>query len=95
MDHFHQNRSYAYIGCNSSRIIPVLFSVCLLEGLKLVMDFVINHSSDQHPWFLKSIDKIDPYTDYYIWKDPKGFDSNGKPIPPNNWVCLTNIPMLE
>ena len=50
------------------------------------MDLVINHSSDEHEWFQKSIKKIDPYTDYYIWADPKGYDQNGKPIPPNNWV---------
>ena len=50
------------------------------------MDFVPNHSSDQHQWFLKSVAKEEPYTDYYIWKDPSGFDENGNPIPPNNWV---------
>ena len=27
----------------------------------------------------------EPYTDYYIWADPKGIDKEGKPIPPNNW----------
>ena len=50
------------------------------------MDFVPNHSSDQHQWFLKSVAKEEPYTDYYIWKDPAGFDESGNPIPPNNWV---------
>jgi glycosidase len=58
------------------------------------MDFVPNHSSDEHEWFQKSVQKVDPYTDYYVWKDPKGFDADGKPIPPNNWVCfiLINCP---
>ena len=50
------------------------------------MDYVPNHSSNQHPWFIKSIAKEDPYTDYYVWKDPKGWDNDGNPIPPNNWV---------
>ena len=39
------------------------------KGLRLIMDFVPNHSSNEHEWFLKSEQKDDPYTDYYIWKD--------------------------
>ncbi|XP_065220132.1 maltase A2-like [Planococcus citri] len=56
--------------------------------LHLVIDLVINHSSDKHIWFEKSVNKIDPYTDYYIWVDPKGYDQNGFPIPPNNWFSV-------
>jgi oligo-1,6-glucosidase len=49
-------------------------------GLKIVMDLVINHSSDQHPWFIESrSSKKNPKRDYYIWRDGK----NGGP--PNNW----------
>lgn len=54
-------------------------------GLKFMIDFVGNHCSDQHVWFEKSVQKIEPYTDYFIWKDPNGYDRNGKPSPPNNW----------
>ncbi len=50
------------------------------------MDFVINHTSDEHPWFNMSIERKKPYHNYYIWKKAKGFDSHGNPIPPNNWV---------
>ncbi|CAG7819462.1 unnamed protein product [Allacma fusca] len=56
------------------------------RGIKLIMDIVPNHSSDEHEWFNKSINRIEPYTDYYVWRDAKGRDSEGKPIPPNNWV---------
>ncbi|XP_065224229.1 maltase 1-like [Planococcus citri] len=56
------------------------------RGIKVVLDMVVNHSSDEHPWFIKSVNKTEPYTDYYIWKNPKGFDKKGKPIPPNNWL---------
>lgn len=50
------------------------------RGLKLVMDLVVNHSSDEHHWFMESRkSKENPYRDYYIWKDPK----DGKE--PNNW----------
>ncbi|XP_065222684.1 maltase 1-like [Planococcus citri] len=58
------------------------------RGLKLVIDLVINHSSDQHPWFIKSIKNEKPYADFYVWKDPKGYEINGDPIPPNNWLSV-------
>ncbi|XP_059476122.1 maltase 1-like [Neocloeon triangulifer] len=55
-------------------------------GLKLVMDFVPNHTSDEHDWFIRSVNREDPYTNYYIWKDSLGLDANGTQIPPNNWL---------
>ncbi|XP_065223403.1 maltase 1-like [Planococcus citri] len=55
------------------------------RNLKLIIDMVINHSSNKHPWFIHSVNKKKPYTDYYVWKDPAGYDRNGNPIPPNNW----------
>ena len=57
------------------------------HGIKILMDLVANHTSDEHPWFKESrSSKDNPYRDYYIWKDPKGFDEDGNPIPPNNWA---------
>lgn len=42
------------------------------KGLKIVMDLVVNHTSDQHKWFQESKkSKDNPYSDYYIWRDPK------------------------
>lgn len=42
------------------------------RGMKLVMDLVVNHTSDEHPWFQESRKgKDNPYRDYYIWKKPK------------------------
>ncbi|WP_283584172.1 alpha-glucosidase [Limosilactobacillus difficilis] len=50
------------------------------RGMKLVMDLVVNHTSDQHKWFQESKkSKDNPYRDYYIWRDGK----NGQA--PNNW----------
>lgn len=57
-------------------------------GIKLIMDFVPNHSSDAHEWFIRSARRDPGYEDYYVWRDPKGFDEKGRPIPPNNWVSL-------
>ena len=50
------------------------------RGMKILMDLVVNHTSDEHEWFQKSRQRIDPYTDYYIWRPAK---PNGKL--PNNW----------
>ncbi len=51
------------------------------RGLKLIIDLVVNHSSDEHVWFQESRKSRDnPYRDFYIWKKPKPDGS-----PPNNW----------
>ena len=51
-------------------------------GMKLVMDLVVNHTSDEHPWFQESRrSRENPYRDYYIWKEPK---AGGMP---NNWAA--------
>ena len=53
------------------------------RGIRLVMDLVVNHTSDEHEWFKQSrSSKDNPYRDYYIWR--KGRGKNGK-RPPNNW----------
>ncbi|KML43538.1 glycoside hydrolase family 13 protein [Cytobacillus firmus] len=50
------------------------------RGMKVIMDLVVNHTSDQHPWFVESrSSKNNPKRDWYIWKDPK----DGRE--PNNW----------
>lgn len=57
-----------------------LLSEAHKRNLKIVMDLVFNHTSDEHPWFVESKKSLDnPYRDYYIWKDAK----EGKE--PNNW----------
>jgi len=60
-----------------------LFAEAEKRDIKIIMDLVINHTSDEHDWFIKSRDKDSPYRDYYIWKpaDPEG-------RPPNNWTTF-------
>lgn len=53
------------------------------RGMKLVLDLVVNHTSDEHPWFIESrSSKTNPKRDWYIWQDPK----NGQE--PNNWESI-------
>ncbi len=54
------------------------------RGIKLVMDLVVNHTSDEHPWFVESASSKDsPKRDWYIWRDPR---EGGEPTAePNNW----------
>src|SRR3989344_2957623 len=52
--------------------------------IKAIMDFVINHTSSEHPWFLESKSSLNnPRRNWYIWRDPKEDGS-----PPNNWLSI-------
>jgi alpha-glucosidase len=54
------------------------------RGLKIILDWVANHTSDQHPWFQESRSSRDNHKrDWYLWRDP-GPDGS----PPNNWVSI-------
>lgn len=54
-------------------------------GLKIVLDFVPNHSSTENEWFKKSVNREKGYEDYYVWSDGK-VDENGQRQPPSNWL---------
>ncbi|QAY67008.1 glycoside hydrolase family 13 protein [Paenibacillus protaetiae] len=57
------------------------------RGMKLILDLVINHTSDEHPWFIESRSSIhNPKRDWYIWRDGK----DGKE--PNNWESIFSGP---
>src|SRR3954464_6545699 len=52
------------------------------RNIKFILDFVVNHTSDKHPWFVESkSSKTNPKRDWYIWRDGKGPNQ-----PPNNWT---------
>ena len=60
------------------------------RGIKIVMDLVVNHTSDEHRWFVESRKSADnPFRDYYIWKEPK----DGRA--PNNWGSSFGGPAWE
>jgi alpha-glucosidase len=61
------------------------------KGLKLILDFVPNHTSDRHPWFQESrSSRTSSKRDWYIWRDP-GLDDG----PPNNWISNFGGPAWE
>lgn len=54
------------------------------RGIRIIMDLVVNHTSDEHQWFIESKKPNSPYRDYYYWKE--GRKNNKKP--PNNWQSM-------
>lgn len=55
------------------------------RDMKLIVDLVVNHTSDEHEWFVEALkSKDNPYHDYYIWRDA----TDGGKTPPNNWISL-------
>jgi alpha-glucosidase len=64
-----------------------LVSEARQRHIRILMDLVLNHTSDQHPWFKESASsRTNPKADWYMWRDPKMV--NGHREPPNNWVSL-------
>jgi alpha-glucosidase len=62
----------------------LLASEAKKRGIHIILDFVVNHTSDQHKWFLDSkSSRTSAHRDWYIWRDGKGPGE-----PPNNWVSL-------
>ncbi|QBQ53930.1 alpha-amylase family glycosyl hydrolase [Nitrosococcus wardiae] len=54
------------------------------RGIKIILDWIPNHTSDQHPWFMESRSSRDnPKRDWYIWRDPKPDGA-----PPSNWISV-------
>ncbi len=66
------------------------------RGMKLIMDLVVNHTSDQHAWFVESRKSPDnPYRDYYIWRKGKKDEKTGEELAPNNWLSWFSGPAWE
>lgn len=72
-----------------------LIRECHARGLKVMMDAVFNHTSNEHAWFKAALaDKTSPYRDYYIIRKGKK-DKEGKLIPPTNWTSSFTGPAWE
>ena len=68
--------------------MDALIAVAHELGIRIILDFVPNHTSDQHPWFVESrSSKDNPKRDWYLWADAKADGS-----PPNNWLSVFGGP---
>lgn len=65
--------------CRNMKIFP---------GIKIILDFVPNHSSDKHIWFEKSEARDPEFDKFYIWHDGLPNPEGGPNLPPNNWVSV-------
>lgn len=80
-----------------------LMAACEKRGIKVMIDLVPNHTSDDHDWFKQSRSSHDdPYSDWYIWRDGipvvdgEGNKTDARPLPPNNWRdALTGGPAWQ
>jgi oligo-1,6-glucosidase/alpha-glucosidase len=80
-DHFNVAPEYGTLE-DTRRLIDEVHA----RGMKIVFDMVLNHTSDQHPWFLASRSSREgPLRDWYIWRDGSGKRGNK---PPNNWRSM-------
>ncbi|RMY13595.1 hypothetical protein D0868_01925 [Hortaea werneckii] len=69
--------------------VDCLIAVLKEHDMKLLMDLVVTHTSDQHSWFLESASgKASVKRDWYFWRPAKGYDKAGNPLPPNNWAQI-------
>lgn len=65
------------------------------RGIKVMIDFIPNHTSDRHSWFQQSrLSRDNPKSDWYIWSDGI-IDQNGQRQPPNNWASVFSLPQVE
>ena len=65
--------------------LEALLEAAHARGMKIILDLVLNHTSDQHPWFLESRrSRTNPKSDWYIWGEGRGPNR-----PPNNWIAMT------
>lgn len=86
---------YGYDISNYTAIDPIYGTMADFDNLvaearkrniRVIMDYVINHTSDQNPWFIESrSSRTNPKRDWYVWDDGKGQTATDKGQPPNNW----------
>jgi alpha-glucosidase len=58
------------------------------RSIRVILDLVMNHTSDQHAWFQDSrTSRTSEHANWYLWRDPAGW-RRGRPIPPNNWASF-------
>ena len=82
---------------HAGRLRELIAGSCTRAGMKLVMDLVVNHTSDEHPWFVESrSSKDNPKRDWYWWRPPRdGHGGRRRPgAEPTNWAPFFSGPGL-
>ncbi|KAJ6002739.1 alpha-amylase [Penicillium sp. IBT 35674x] len=75
--------------------VQELIDLLHANDIRLLMDLVVNHTSDEHAWFKESRgSKTNPKRDWYIWRDPK-YDAQGQRKEPNNWASIFGGPAWQ
>ncbi|BBH16690.1 oligo-1,6-glucosidase [Nocardioides baekrokdamisoli] len=74
--------------------LDALLAAIHARGMRLILDLVVNHSSHRHPWFVESRrSTVNPYADWYFWRDPRPGTVGGQPgAEPNNWGAAFSGP---
>jgi oligo-1,6-glucosidase len=68
--------------------LDTLISGLHQRGIKIIMDLVVNHTSDEHPWFVESRDPASPKRDWYWWRPARpGFEPGTEGAEPTNWAA--------
>lgn len=92
-----QNYDPSYDVIDFSTIDPIFGTTDELKQLideahkyrfKIILDFIPNHTSDQHDWFRRATAGDRNFDDFYVWHDGAPSINNGRPSEPNNWVSL-------
>lgn len=89
-DHGYDISDYREIHHEFGTLVDMdkLIATCKANGIHLILDFVPNHTSNEHDWFLKSEAGDPAYKDYYLWHPGKPNPTGGRPLPPNNWLSI-------
>lgn len=75
--------------------VQELIDLLHANDIRLLMDLVVNHTSDEHAWFKESrSSKTNPKRDWYIWRDPI-YDARGQRKEPNNWASIFGGPAWQ
>jgi len=87
-DYFNINPEYGTL-----EDFDLLVSEAKKRHIRIIMDMVMNHTSNEHPWFIASRSSRDnPYRSWYVWRDGKGETATDKGQPPNNWGAFGRSP---
>ena len=82
---FFVSKIYFVSHKSSFNLVPISNLIFIFPDIKVVLDLVPNHTSNESVWFQEALKGNKKYIDYFVWEDGV-IDENGNRQPPNNWV---------